>query len=307
MLSSKKSATEAAPHKPSAWYVLLLFTIPPLLWACNYIVGKAVRNDIPPVGLTFMRWLVALIVILPFAFPYIKRDFRRYREYLGWIIAVSVTGIVCFSLLVYIGLHHTSSTNALLLNSCIPVLIMLFGALFFGHKLSVKQVVGLAISCCGVLFIIFKGDIHGLLQMAFSSGDLMLLAAMACFALYTLWIRKIPSDISRMGLLGVQVAIALVVTLPLWLHELSTGAVPHWNTMTISAVIFLGAFPSFVSYLLYGRCVEAVGAARAGLSIHLIPVFGVVLSLVFLGETLHLFHIIGIATILIGVALASRH
>ncbi|MFS2222605.1 DMT family transporter [Pantoea sp. B65] len=282
-----------------------MFIIPPLLWAGNYIVGRAIRDDVPPVTLTLARWAVALLVIMPFAWSHIRRDFRRYRQYAGRIIAVSLSGVAAFSLLVYFGLHHTSGTNALLLNSCVPVLIMLFSAIFFGNRLTGKQLSGLLISCGGVLTIIFKGDPRGVLQLAFSSGDLMLLCAMASFALYTLWLRKIPADINRMGLLGVQVIITLIAVFPLWIGQSHADVAANWNRTTFSAVLFLGIFPSFLSYLLYGRCVEAIGAARAGLSIHLIPVFGVTLSLIFLGEPLHLFHLAGIFTILAGVGLAN--
>lgn len=286
--------------------VFILFTVPPLLWAGNYIVGRAVRNDIPPVTLTVVRWAIALLFIMPFALPHMRRDIRRYAAHGLRIVAVSLSGVAAFSLLVYFGLHHTSGTNALLLNSCIPVLIMLFSALFFKGSLNMLQLSGLAVSCCGVLVIIFRGDPHGLANLAFSSGDLLLLGAMACFALYTLWLRGIPADINRMGLLGVQVIITLMAVIPLWMTESRSAPAVHWNLHTISAVIFLGIFPSFISYLLYNRCVEAIGAARAGLSIHLIPVFGVTVSVLFLGESLHLYHVAGIAIILAGVTFASR-
>ena len=285
--------------------VLAVFVTPPLLWAGNFIVGRAIRDDIPPITLTFLRWLIALVVILPFALPFIKRDWPRYREYAGQIIIISLMGIVAFSLLVYFGLHYTSGTNALLLNSCIPVLIMLFSALFYGSHLSLRQITGLAVSCLGVLVIIFKGKLTGLLTLTFSVGDLLLLAAMACFAFYTLWLRKIPSDINRLGLLGIQVMVTLVAVGLLWPWEYITGPAVHWSPKILLALLFLGFGPSFVSYLLFSRCVELIGPARAGLSIHLIPVFGVVLSVILLGEPLHLFHGVGILAIFCDVALAS--
>jgi len=269
-------------------------------------VGRAVRDDIPPGTLTFTRWLVAIMVIMPFAFPYMRRDFNRYLEHITRITCVSLSGVAAFSLLVYYGLHHTSGTNALLLNSCVPVLIMIFSAMFFGIKLTIAQLAGLGISCCGVLAIIFKGNPLGLLQMVFSSGDLLLLAAMACFALYTLWQKKIPPEINRLGLLGVQVIIALTGIFPLWLMERYSGAVTNWNSSTFEAVMFLGICPSFCAYLLYSKCVQFLGAAKASLSIHLIPVFGVAFSVFFLGETIHFYHLAGITTILAGVYLASR-
>lgn len=284
---------------------IIFFIIPPLFWAGNYIVGRAVRNDVPPVTLTFVRWLIALAIILPFAAPHIKRDYRKYLQHPLRIIAVSLSGLLAFSLLVYYGLHQTSGTNALLLNSCVPVLIMLFSYLFFGARLNHLQIISVFLSCCGVLTIILKGDIHALFHLEFSSGDILLLTAMACFAFYTLWLRKLPVDINKMGLLGMQVIITLIAAAPLFFLEYHSGAQVNWNPVTIPGVIFLGVFPSFISYLLYGSCVEAVGAARAGLSIHLIPVFGVVLSVIFLGEHIQLFHIMGIIIILSGVGLAN--
>lgn len=290
---------------PSFLPVFFSFIIPPLLWAGNYIIGRAIRDDIPPITLTFTRWFVALLIILPFAFPYMRRDMSKYLRYPTRIVAISLSGVAAFSLLVYYGLHHTSGTNALLLNSCVPVLIMLFSALFFGTTLSLIQMVGLLVSCCGVLTIVFKGDLQGLLQMTFSSGDLLLLAAMACFALFTLWQKKLPEEINRTGLLGIQVIITILAVFPLWLMETRSGVVICWTPSIIEAVVFLGIFPSFLAYLLYVRCVQVLGAARASLSIHLIPVYGVVLSASLLGEKIHLFHLAGITTILAGVCLAS--
>ncbi|MBK0166806.1 DMT family transporter [Klebsiella sp. S69] len=284
---------------------ILFFVIPPLFWAGNYIVGRAIRNDVPPVTLTFVRWLIALAIVLPFATPHIIRDYRQYIQHPLRIIAVSLSGIAVFSLLVYYGLHYTSGTNALLLNSCVPVLITLFSCLFFKARLNHLQMISVIISCCGVLTIILKGDLSALFHLEFSSGDLLLLAAMACFAFYTLWLRKLPADINKLGLLGMQVIITLIAITPLFFREYFYGTQVNWNSVTISGVIFLGIFPSFVSYLFYGCCVEAVGASRAGLSIHLIPVFGVVLSVIFLGEHIQLFHIMGISIILSGVGLAN--
>ncbi|OSM94859.1 DMT family transporter [Lonsdalea populi] len=300
------SQSPSAGAQPSRLIVFFILTLPPLLWAGNFIIGRAVRDEIPPVTLTLVRWLIALVCILPFALKYIRRDAVRYRAFPLRIVAISLSGIVFFSLLTYIGLHHTSGTNALLLNSCIPVLIMLFAGLFYGQPLRLSQAMGLLISCCGVLAIIFHGDLTGLLSLSFSSGDLMLLGAMASFSLYTLWLKKIPPEVSRLGLLGVQVIISLLTIFPLWLWEMNSGASAVWDRTTLSAVLYLGIFPSFVAYLLFGRGVTLVGAERAGLTIHLIPVFGVALSVLFLGEQIHLYHLVGIATIFAGITLASR-
>ncbi|MCS6125509.1 DMT family transporter [Shewanella baltica] len=286
--------------------ICLFFIIPPLLWSCNFIVGRAIRNDLSPVMITFSRWLIALMVILPFAHKYLKRDFHQYLQYPIRVIATAVTGVLSFSILVYSGLHHTSSTNALLLNSCVPVFILLFSAVVYKQPLNARQFFGLCLSFIGVLSIIFKGDLKGLLSLQLSQGDLLLLMAMISFAFYTLWLKRIPYTVNRLGLLSIQIVITLLGTLPFVLWEsYSGGSQQHWSNDIYLAVLFLGIGPSFISYLLFSRCVEAIGAERAGFSIHLIPIFGVILSLLFLGESIHWFHMVGCATILFGVGLSS--
>lgn len=286
--------------------ICLFFITPPLLWSCNFIVGRAIRNDLSPFMITFSRWLIALMVILPFAYKYLKRDFHQYLQYPIRVIATAVTGVLSFSLLVYFGLHHTSSTNALLLNSCVPVFILLFSAVVYKQPLSGRQILGLCLSFTGVLSIIFKGDLKGLLSLQLSEGDLLLLMAMISFAFYTLWLKKIPYTVNRLGLLSIQIVITLLATLPFVLWEsYSEGSQQHWGNDIYLAVLFLGICPSFISYLLFSRCVEAIGAERAGFSIHLIPIFGVILSLLFLGESIHWFHVVGSVTILFGVGLSS--
>lgn len=289
----------------SPFFIILSFIIPPLFWATNYIIGRAVRYDISPTSLTLARWSVALLIALPFAWPHIRRDSHYYLDHPIKIIGISLSGIAVFSILIYLGLQYTTSTNALLLNSFVPILILLFSTLFFRNKVGILQISGLIISTLGVFVIIFKGSLYGLLQLSFSYGDLLLLAAMASFALYTLLLRKVPSEINRMGLLAIQIIITLIVLFPLWLFKHHSELSFNWNYNTLQAALFLGIFPSFCSYILYGYCVEKLGAAKASLSIHLIPVFGVVLSTLLLNEHLYLFHLIGISTILTGIYLTN--
>ncbi|WP_221793991.1 DMT family transporter [Oceanobacter mangrovi] len=300
------AATEQNPQR-SMLMAIMLFATPPLLWAGNFIVGKAISNQVIPADLTLVRWIIGLCVMLPLAIPALKRDWRKYRRYPLRILATSLSGITAFSLLVYTALHHTSGTNGLLLNSFIPVLILLFSALFYGARLRLLQVVGLLISFAGVFTIVFKGDPAGLLALAFSEGDLLLLAAMVSFAFYTLWLKQIPADIDRLGLLCVQVCLTLIVVAPMSLlqHSLTT-VTNHWDWTAIQAVAFIGVGPSFLSYIFYSHCVGYLGAEKASLSIHLIPVFGVVLSVLFLGEQVHGFHLAGIAAILVGIAICNR-
>lgn len=290
----------------SSWSTLPLLVLPPLFWAGNFVVGRAVRGDIPPLSLSFWRWVIAFLVLLPFALKHMRRDLPLYRQHKNKIIAVSLIGVASFNTLVYMGLHHTTTTNALLLNSCIPILIMLFGVLFYRQKLSAAQIIGLVLSLIGVLAIILHGKWVNLLALQFNSGDLTVFAAMVCWALYTLWMKTMPSEINRIGLMGIQMAIAVAALLPLWLWEMASGARISLHTSSLLGLAYVGILPSVVAYLLYTMAVEKVGPVRTGLSIHLMPVFGVILSVLFLNETPQLYHLIGIVLIAAGLVLSNR-
>ena len=288
------------------WLTIAALVLPPLFWAGNVIVARAARGDVPPFTLSFGRWVIALACLLPFAWPYLKRDWPLYRQHFRLIMAVALTGVLSFNTLVYSGLHYTTSTNALLLNSGIPVLIMLIGALFYQQKLRPLHILGLTISLAGVLTIILHGEWARLLSLSFNRGDLLVFAAVICWAFYTLLMRRIPVSINRTGLTALTIGIALVFLLPLWLWERSTGALPIWNARAVWSLAYVGLLPSVAAYLLYTQAVARVGAVRAGLSIHLMPVFGTLLAVGLLGESLHSYHLMGIAAIFIGIGLSNR-
>lgn len=248
---------------------LLLLIPPPLFWAGNFIVGRAMRGEVPPFTLSFWRWVIAFVCLLPFAWPHIRQ----------W----------------------TAAANGLLLNSFIPILIVLLGAVFFGQRLQPVQALGLAVSFAGVLTIILHGDWGRLLALEFSLGDVVVFAAMVSWALYTLWLRGIPPEIDRIGLMAVQIGVAFSVLVPLYLAERAFGYAPRWNPESFAALAYLGVFPSVLAYLFYNIGVARVGPARAGMFIHLIPAFGVALAVLFLGETVQGYHLAGIAAILAGI------
>lgn len=298
-------ARAAGAWRSIDWRGFLLLIPPPLFWAGNFIVGRAVRQEVPPFTLLFWRWTIALILLLPFAWRVMQRDRHRYWQYRWRVLGVSLVGIVAFNAFVYIGLKSTTASNALLLNSFIPILIVLFAVIFYRQRLHVLQAFGLVLSFTGVLVIVTQGQWSRLASLSFSHGDMIVGCAMVSWAFYTLWLRQIPADIHRTGLMAIQIMVGLVMLLPLCLWERYAGKVPVWNTHSLGALAYLGIFPSVIAYLLYNIGVTRVGAARAGLSVHLIPVFGVVLAVLFLGETVHAYHAFGMAAIVAGIVLCA--
>ena len=280
--------------------------LPPLFWAGNFIVARASRGELPPMGLSFGRWVIALLCLLPFAWPYMRRDRALYRQHWLRIVGLAVPGVVAFNSLVYLGLQSTTATNGMLLNSTIPLLILALGALFWGQHLGRVQIVGLVISTLGVGTIVLHGDWSRLIALEFSRGDLIIFTAMVCWAVYTLMLKSFPPEVNRLGLLAVQIAIALVFLAPMWGWELSQGRAPVWTGASVAALIYVGVVPSVLAYILYMRAVVIAGPARAGQAIHLLPLYGAVLSTIFLGEQLHMYHAVGFGAILAGILVASR-
>lgn len=288
------------------WATLLTLVLPPLFWAGNFIVGRSVRDTVPPMALVFDRWILALVCLLPFAWRPFRRELPLYWRHRWHLVGVSVTGVAAFNALVYIGLQSTSAANGLLLNSFIPLLIAAIGALLYRQKLLPAQWLGILISFGGVLVIVAHGSWQTLATMQIARGDGFVFVATICWAFYTLWLKEIPAEIDRRGLMLAQILIALPLLLPFLIFEQHSGHHVIWNAQAMLAIGYIGVFPSVLAFMLYGAAVARVGAARAGLFIHLIPVFGALLSVALLGEPIHAWQIAGMLVIFTGVFCANR-
>jgi drug/metabolite transporter (DMT)-like permease len=288
------------------WRVLLLLLLPPLLWAGNFIAGRAISTSVPPVTLSFIRWSIALVCLLPFAIRPLLRDRVYYPAYRWHILGTAITGVATFNLLVYWGLHTTSATNGIILNSFIPFLVAIFGFLFYRQKLPVNQLIGLLVSLAGVLTVVSHGDLQVLLTLAFAEGDVIIFLAMIFWALYTLWLKEIPAHINRTGLMLCQVLIALAFLLPLALWESQLREVHIATPQTLWILVYIGIFPSVIALLAYSKAVTLVGSIRASVFIHAMPIFGSILSTLVLREAFHLYQFLGMLTIFTGIWLANR-
>jgi drug/metabolite transporter (DMT)-like permease len=279
----------------------LLLALATLFWAGNIILGRAMRADIPPVAMAFWRWTIAFCVVMPFAFGRLKQ--HRHVLLRSWRLLAFMggIGIATYNTLSYIALRSTTATNATLFNSLIPVLIVPIAWLVLRERIRPLQALGVAISLAGVLVIVARGDLSTLRDLSINGGDLLLLAAMVLWAFYTVALRFKPPELDTLAFLAAIVLFGLPVLAVFYAMELASGATFELTPVSAVTLAYYGTMPSVVAYLFFNRGVAMIGPQRAGIFIHLVPAYGVILSTLFLNEPPQAFHAAGIVLIFIGI------
>jgi drug/metabolite transporter (DMT)-like permease len=307
-MSASNPSSRAAAPAPGNWLAnqpYLLLAITALCWAGNAIVGRLAAGHIPPVTLSFLRWSIAFLIILPFAWKHLVRDWAAIRARLGIMIVLSVTGIGAFNTLQYWALEHTQALNTLLLQSAGPLFVAVWSLILLGVRLTPAQAAGIALSLTGVLVILLHGDLTALTSIEFNRGDLIFTVALAIFGLYSVLSLKRPK-IHGLSFVGFTFGCGAACLIPLLIWELLSRPVMQLDTTNLLTLFYVAVFPSTLAYLCFNRGVQLIGANRAAPFFHVVPVFGSVMAIVFLGEHPQLFHIIGFALVLTGVFVASR-
>ena len=283
-------------------YVILL--LPPLFWAGNFVVGRAFSADLGAITLSFYRWALALCLLLPIALPRIRHEWAVMRKHWAILSLLALLSVASFNVLLYIGLKDTAATNALLINSSIPVWIVGLGVLFYADPLSWRRALGILISSVGVLYLVL-GD--SAVTLAVNPGDLWVLASSLGWALYSLTLRKKPADLSGLGFLTYIVCFGVVFNGLLLLWNPFAEAPLPWTVNTFLAVGYVALFASLGAYVCWNYGVAQVSAQVAGQYIHLMPLFGVTLAWLFLDEQLKTSHWIAGGLIALGLFFALRH
>lgn len=285
----------------SAWTLLALGN---LFWAGNIVMGRGLAGHVPPITLAYCRWTGAFLVAFGFAWKHLRRDWPLLRRYWKLMLLLAATGIASYNTMSYIGLNGTTALNVLLLQSAMPLIIIVWAFLLFGERPSTLQSAGVFLSLMGVAAIAAHGSFQALASLQLNRGDLWIIAAMVIYAPYAVLLRRRPA-VHPLSFLVTAMGIGSCMILPFMIWELAQGArveggLPSWLGIAYAAV-----FPSFVAYLFFNRGVELAGSALAGQSMHLMPLFGSILAVLFLGEAFRLYHAIGIVLIAAGITLAS--
>ena len=283
----------------------LLLSLSSLFWAGNIVLGRFIAADFPPMALSFLRWAFACLIVLPFAWPHMRAEWPVLRKHLPILTLLTLTGLAGYNAIAYLGLRYTEALNALLIQSSGPLIVALWSFVLLGIRLTWPQTIGIGISLLGVLTILSRGDPVALTSIHLNKGDLIFTTALIIFGLYSVLAVKRPA-IHPLTFMGFTSGYATVLLIPAVIAEAASGHTPSLSVNNALTLAYVAIFPSILAYLFFNRGVELIGANRAAPFFHLIPVFGSVLAIAFLGERPQLFHVAGYALVLTGVVIAAR-
>jgi drug/metabolite transporter (DMT)-like permease len=290
------------------FFLWAALVVPPFLWGSNAIVGRMAAGAIPPVTMNSLRWSVAFVVLLPF----IYRAAVQHRHVIAanWRhIAISgFFGITCYNSLQYLALTTSGPINTSLIGASVPVFILVVGRLLFNERISTQSAFGAALSMAGVIWVMLRGNIGQLGSIGFEKGDLYMLAGTCAWSIYTWLLKRDRSGLPRNVLLGSQIAAGLLCSVPLVIIEQTWGGyAPIAASLRVFSIVgYIGVFPSLIAYFCWQKAVASTSAQLPIFFMNLTPIFTVLLSIALLGDFPHIYHGVGLALILAGIAMAHR-
>jgi len=276
-----------------------------LLWAFSFVVIRGTHEMVPPIGLNFWRSCLALLLLIAMGFPHLRLEMRAILKQWKTFFLLGFLLVVVGNTAMFVGLQSTTAINGGLLNSMGPVVIVVFSWLLFREMVTPLQMLGILTSLAGVIILITRADTTVLTALDFNRGDLWFLVAVIGWALYAVLIRRTAPTMHSLVFMAAVTLCGIVFLFPLYLWESLTQRPTEFNAPTVLSIIYLGLFTAVFAILLWTRAIRMLGANNVGLFIHLVPVFSVILAIIFLGEVLRGFHLIGIALIAIGIYLTT--
>lgn len=284
-------------------YILLVLCV--LFWSGNFILGRYVNGQIEPVQLAAFRWFAVALLLFPVFLNSYKKIFLQLKQDFIYIFLISLFGIVGFNTFVYSGLQYTTATNALLINSAVPLLILFFSTFMLNQSISIKQFLGIIFSTFGVVYILMQADISNLRDFEFNQGDIWIIASGLCWTFYSILLKKKTFTLSHLEFLSTVVLIGSVILLVIYIvmgYNFKNDTVLIYEYYWVLGYIVL--FPSLLSFFFWHKAVEEIGASQSSQFAHLMPVFGTILAVIFLDEVIEAFHIVGGFFIAFGIYLS---
>ena len=287
-----------------AYFILILTTI---FWSGNFIVGKAASMfQIPPFSLNFYRWFFAGLILLPFTYKEIIYKKKYILENLGFFIILGITSITIFNSIVYFSLYYTQVISGILMISTIPVWIIFISSILNIEKTNIFQILGVILSLTGVIFIITKADINLIKNLDFNKGDLSMVVAMFSWAIYSALLKRKKYKISQISLLEVVIICGLIFLAPIYFIEMSMGKLIILEKPFYLTLAYVVIFPGLAAFFFWIKGISIIGANRAGIFLHLMPIFGAIMAMVIFDEKFMYYHFLGAIFIIAGITLSNK-
>ena len=287
-----------------AYLILILTTI---FWSGNFIVGKAASTyQIPPFSLNFYRWFFAGLILLPFTFKELIKKKKYVFDNIGFFTLLGITSITIFNSIVYYSLYYTQVISGILMISTIPVWIIFISSILNIERTNIFQIIGVVFSLTGVIFIITKADLEIIRNLNFNKGDLSMVVAMFSWAVYSALLKSKKYEISQFSLLQVVIITGLIFLTPIYLIEMYLGNVIVIGIPFVLTLTYVVFFPGLASFIFWIKGISLIGANRAGVFLHLMPIFGAIMAMVIFKEKFMYYHILGAIFIIAGITLSNK-
>ena len=285
---------------------IILLIASSFFWSGNFFSGKiAFLSDLSPFKLSFFRWILALLILLPFTYAQIIKDLEYYKKNILLMTIISILGVTIFNSFTYISLQTTMVINSTLMASVAPVMMIGFSWLIFRTKTTTLQFTGIVLSLLGAFAIVLKGDLNNLYNLYFTAGDLWMLGAVVSWCLYSVLLKKIDSKTSQLANLEVMIIIGVIFIIPFYIMESFNSTYLPSTGLDLAIIGYVAVFASIVAFFSWNKGVSIIGPNRASLFLHLIPVFSAIWAISFLNEKFAFFHVIGVLFILSGIILSN--
>jgi drug/metabolite transporter (DMT)-like permease len=275
------------------------------VWALHFVVARASREALPPVSLAFLRWTIALLALLPFVAGQLRQHAAELWSARRLLLGLAATGIVAFQVFTYLALARTEVVNAALIAATGPAVIAMLAWWLDGARIDRRQAVGIAMSLTGVAVVVARGDPGALLELRLGGGDLWMVAAVPMWGLYSVGLRRLPTSLPPLVALAGIMLVGWLLLVPLLAVAVASGERVTLTPTSVAAMLYTGLFAGLLGFVGWGHGVAAIGAARAGVFLHLMPLFATALGVALLGERLFLYHLVGAVLVLSGVSLAG--
>lgn len=276
------------------------------IWSGNFIIARGLHQSIPPVSLAFYRWLLAVIVFSPFAVKQFIREWTLIKGHPLYFSITALLGITTFNTLIYIAGHTTTAMNLSLIAITFPIFIIVFSRVLYKEYITVKKGIGIALVLIGVIMLITKGTPSVLFDISFALGDVWMMLASVIFAVYSLFLKNKPKDISVIALQFSIFVLGLLFLFPFFLWEQTSVHYPTLTRTTIPAILYIGIFASLGAFVLWTKSVVILGPAKAGMIYYTIPLFCGLQASFFLSESISMIYIYSMALIFIGIFTTNR-